>query len=369
MRISTNEHETVTPGIGKRIEIPSSAAPRVSVIIPAAAGTTLLLACLRALALHAPVHIPFETIVVLNNASQSHASELADQFIGVTLISTPVNLGLAGSGNYARAIARGELFILLHDDAEVEAGWMEALVVAADRYADAGAIGGKVLNPDGTLQNAGIILWNDASTSSPWIGSAPPPTAFEHCRAVDYCGTSSLLVRRSTWDAVGGLDEQFFPAYYVDVDLAMGVRALGQCVLYEPASRIRHHRGASTGVRFRHFIIGKNSERFRAKWLNALAAQEPPAPNSFDAINRAMNRCEISRRNGPLIKPEVPTQVLTDEDAKGREMRHLLMERSLWRDFSGALEGAIDGSRPAPTTGKVSRFLDRHILWRFRAWS
>lgn len=369
MPIHINEYETVTPGIGKRIEIPSSATPRVSVIIPAAAGTTHLLACLRALALHAPVHIPFETIVVLNNASQSHASEFAEQLLGVTVISTPVNLGLAGSGNYARAIARGELFILLHDDAEVEAGWMEALVVAADRYADAGAIGGKVLNPDGTLQNAGMILWNDASTSSPWIGSAPPPTAFDQCRAVDYCGTSSLLVRRSTWDAVGGLDEQFFPAYYVDVDLAMGVRALGQCVMYEPASRIRHHRGASTGLRFRNFISARNRDRFRTKWSSALAAQEPPDPSSLDAINRAMNRCEKVRRNGPFIKPEAPTQIRAGEDAIAREMRHLLMERSLWRDFSDALEGALDGNRSARTTGKVSRFLGRHILWRFRAWS
>ena len=369
MPIRTNEHETVTAGIGERIEIPSSATPRVSVIIPAAAGTTLLLACLRALALHAPVHIPFETIVVLNNASQSHASEFADQFIGVILISTPVNLGLAGSANYARAIARGELFILLHDDAEVESGWMEALVVAADRYADAGAIGGKVLNLDGTLQNAGMILWNDASTSSPWIASAPPPTAFDQCRPVDYCGTSSLLVRRSTWDAVGGLDEQFFPAYYVDVDLAMGVRALGQCVLYEPASRIRHHRGASTGVRFRHFISAKNSERFRAKWSSALAAQEPPGPTSSDAINRAMTRCENVRRNGPFIQPEAPTQIRVGEDAIAREMRHLLMERSLWRDFSNTLEGALDETRSTPATGKVSHFLGRHILWRFRGWS
>lgn len=343
--VLTEEHEMVTPGFGKRIEIPSSPAPRVSVIVPAAAETTFLLACLRSLARHAPVHIPFETIVVFNNASQRQASELADQCVGVTLIGTPVNLGLAGSGNRGRAIARGELFILLHDDAEVEAGWMEALVAAADRYADAGAIGGKVLNPDGTLQLAGAILWNNATTSSPWIGAPPPPAAFDQCRAVDYCGTSSLLVRRSTWDAMGGLDEQFFPAYYVDVDLAMGVRALGQCVLYEPASRIRHHRGASTGVRFRQFVAAKNGERFRAKWSSALAAQEPAAPNSSDAIDRAMDRCEKTRRNGPFIKPETPTQVHAGEDAIAREMRHLLMERSLWRDFADALERAIDAPK------------------------
>jgi len=353
MATRTDEHEITTPGLGKRIEIPSAATPRVSVIIPAAAGRTLLLACLRSLALYAPVHIPFETIVVLNNASQRRAGELADQFAGVTLISTPVNLGLAGSGNRGRAVARGELLVLLHDDAEVEAGWMEALVAAADRNADAGAIGGKVLNPDGTLQLAGAILWNDATTSSPWTGAAPPPTAFDRSRAVDYCGTSSLLVRASTWDAIGGLDEQFFPAYYVDVDLAMGVRALGQCVVYEPASRTRHHRGASTGVRFRHFVAAKNGECFRAKWSSALAAQEPRTPTSADAVDRAMSRCEKARRDGPFIQPETPTQTHAGEDAVAREMRHLLMERSLWRDFADAMERAIDAPRRATYTYKM----------------
>jgi hypothetical protein len=74
---------------------------------------------------HAPVHIPFNRRV-LNNASQSHASEFADQFIGVTLISTPVNLDWPDPETMPRHRPRG-LFILLHDDAEVKAGWMEAL--------------------------------------------------------------------------------------------------------------------------------------------------------------------------------------------------------------------------------------------------
>jgi len=350
MAIQTETQDVVTTSAVQPITVPTSATPRVSIIIPSAAGTTLLLACLRSLERNTPTTIPFETIVVLNNTTEIQAAELARQFVGVTWRSTEVNLGLAGSGNLARSLARGELLLILHDDAEVEAGWMEALVLAADLNADAGAIGSKVLNPDGTLQSAGMILWNTALTSPPWAGPAPAPTAFEQRRAVDYCGTSSLLIRRSTWDAVGGLDEQFFPAYYVDVDLAMAVRALGQYVLYEPASRIRHHRGASTGKRFREFVAAKNSRQFRAKWSSALAAQDPPAPNSVAAIERAMVRCETVRRSGPFIKPETPTQTHAGEEARAREMRHLLMERVLGREFANALESAIDAPRRAAYT-------------------
>src|SRR5262249_11859966 len=156
------------------------------------------------------------------------------------------NLGLAGAGNRGRALAKGELLVLLHDDAEVEPGWLEALVEAADRHPEAGAIGGKVLFPDGRLQSAGMILWRDATTSPPWTkGTTPDPAAFDRPRAVDYCGTCSLLVRAAVWDAAGGLDERLFPVYFVDVDLAMAIRRMGRVVLYEPRSVIRHHQGAS----------------------------------------------------------------------------------------------------------------------------
>ena len=79
-----------------------------------------------------------------------------------------------------------------------------------------------------------MILWRDATTSPPWIGDAPDPDSFNQPRAVDYCGSSSLLVRAVAWDAVGGLDERIYPAYYVDVDLSMALRSRGWSVLYQP---------------------------------------------------------------------------------------------------------------------------------------
>ena len=125
----------------------------------------------------------------------------------------------------------------LHDDAEIEPGWLEALVETADAHPEAGAIGGKAILPDGRLQHAGFILWRDSSSSPPWVGRAPAPTAFDRVRPVDFCGSSSLLVRATAWDTVGGLDERFYPAYYVDTDLCMALRQHRFIVLYQPASR------------------------------------------------------------------------------------------------------------------------------------
>src|SRR5215471_7188697 len=173
-----------------KIDIAFSDAPRVSVIIVATSSFDLLRACLASVARFGPSTIPFETILVLNEAGPDVEAALRATVTGAKITSSVVNLGLAGAANRGRSLANGEFLLILHDDAEVEPGWMEALVETADAHPEAGAIGGKALWPDGQLQWAGGILWRTAITSKPWVGEeAPAPTAFDRLRAVDFCGT------------------------------------------------------------------------------------------------------------------------------------------------------------------------------------
>lgn len=290
------------------IELPVAEAPRASVLIPATASHALLVACLSSMARHLPA-VPFETIVVLNDAMADDVDALADAVRGVNVLWSPVNLGLAGAANRARRAARGELLVLLHDDAEVEAGWLDALVAAADRHPRAGAIGSKVLNFDGSLQFAGAVLHDDASTTPVW-GDGPPPPADEYdvVREVDYCGTSSLLVRASMWDCIGGLDERYYPVYYADVDLATAIRAHGGTVLVEPASRIRHHRGASTTATLKAFVAERNRGRYVDKWRAAECPAPVVAPS--DAAQERMARTEaraLTEDHSRWIEAELAT--------------------------------------------------------------
>lgn len=338
----------------------------MSVIIPAAGTPALLRACLRSLARCVPPAIPFETIVVLDGAGEGAGPlDAGVEASGLRVVRPAVTLGLAGACNAARRLARGEYLVLLHDDAEVEPGWLEVLVETADLHPEAGAVGGKVLHPDGSLQNAGMVLWRDGTTSPPWAGEpAPPPGAFDRPRAVDYCGTSSLLVRAASWDAVDGCDERFFPAYYVDVDLCMALRRRRQIVLYEPRSRIRHHRGASGDRRFREFITRRNRELFVAKWQQDLQDYEPPAPASPAAVERALARAEeraaqlIARPGGvgaapsqagpppsrwsgagrrPAAEPDPAPAVLA-----ARDRRFLDLGLALHRAYAAHLAAALD---------------------------
>jgi GT2 family glycosyltransferase len=223
----------------------------------------MLTACLESLAQNAGSEVPFEVIIVLNGSPEAVERFVLEDVTGATVVASTVNRGVAGGYNLGRRSAGGEFVVLLHDDVEVSPGWLEALVEAADETPEAGAVGSRALNPDGTLQSAGAIVRPDGTTEL--LKDDSPGR-----RPVDYCGSNSLLVRASTWDAVGGLDERFFPAYYVDVDLGMRIREFGQFVLCEPRSQLTHHRwGATTDLGFRVFAAQRNRERFVEKWQSS----------------------------------------------------------------------------------------------------
>lgn len=327
------------------IRLLRSSAPRVSVIIPASAGASMLDACLTSLQHHGPTDVAYETIVVLNDAEPSDTADLLARTCGVDVISSPVNLGLAGAGNRGRAVASGELLLLLHDDAEVRPGWMEALVAAADAHPQAGAIGSKVLHMDGRLQSAGMVLWADATTTPPWIGDAPSPDAFDVGRPVDYCGTSSLLVRAAAWDLIGGLDERFYPVYFVDVDLAMSLRANGYVVRFEPTSLITHHQGGGRSHWFRTFAAQRNQALFREKWRTQLADHEArDTAGDLDAqLARALQHTErTAELTQRIARPAGPThavQHVIDDDA--HDAQHGRRAAELQRMFSAHLLDAL----------------------------
>jgi len=120
------------------------------------------------------------------------------------------------------------------------------------------------------------VIWRDADLSAMGLHAPVHDDLFLERRAVDFASSSALLVRGEVWDAVGGLDERFNPAYYIDVDLGMAIRSLGRLVLYEPGARTLHQGGASGSARAREELMERNRDLFRGKWATKLAAHEEP---------------------------------------------------------------------------------------------
>jgi O-antigen biosynthesis protein len=302
--------------------------PRASVVIVTTVNAAGLARTLRSLAALPPDDPSFETIVVLNGA-EDDVREVAAGASGVTVVESVVNRGFAGGSNLGRAAASGEFIVMLHDDAEAQEGWLSALVRCADEHPEAGAIGSRVLNPDGTLQFAGAVLWRDATTR----GLSGADGDFLERRAVDYAGSSSLLVRAATWDAIGGMDDELYPAYYVDADLAMAIRARGEVILYEPAARAVHQKSASSSPRMTRFYTVRNRERFRAKWPELLAAQEEAeGPEALArAFARSAAEAERMRVAGPPPRWEAPPAPRPADDRRflrlDREIKDALIEQ------------------------------------------
>lgn len=322
-----------------RIRLPDAAQPEVSLLLPTTNQAEALEDCLRSLAEHLPPQVPCEVIVVLNAATREVQSVVERQFTGLQVLTSVANLGVAGGYNLARTAARGRFLLLLHDDVVIGPGWLEPLLATAAVHPAAGAVGSRVMNPDGTPQRAGSLLWRNGMTTPCDAADLPGPWP------VDYTGTCATLVRTALWDALGGMDEQLYPAYYVDVDLCTGLRQLGFITLCEPTSTLRHRAGASSSPAFRAFICARNREYFVTKWAGTLPDYEPWSPDDPEAPHRALARtlshaaAMAGREPPPLPAPPPPP------DPSTRESRHFQLMLDLEKEWSHHLGTTLTGTQ------------------------
>jgi GT2 family glycosyltransferase/glycosyltransferase involved in cell wall biosynthesis len=288
----------------------SDPAPRVSIIIPTYGKLDITLACLRSISLARP-RASFEIIVIDDASGDSTMDRLAD-VPGLLFVKNEQNLGFVGSCNAAAKLARGALLHFLNNDTEVEAGWLDALVeLAAARPRS--IIGSKLCYPDGRLQEAGGIVWSDGTAQNYGRYEDPDASRFNFVREVDYCSGASLLLSRSFFDELGGFDPHYAPAYYEDTDLCFRARRSGGTVLYQPASIVIHHEGATGGTDLnsgtKRFQV-ENEAKFRDRWRQVLAHEHQTSGTPADIA------CDRDRRPVVLV---VDHQIIRpDQDAGSR---------------------------------------------------
>ena len=264
--------------------------PRVSIVIPTL-GNALIVPCLASIRRHVPADLAYEVVVLANGLSGDRAAAIdAVGWPALRVLHTAVNVGFGAACNRAAAAARGEYLVFLNDDTEVLPGWLEALVTTADRHPRAAAVGSLILFPDGSIQEAGSVVWRDASTSGVGRGVAADGFA-GFLRRVDYCSACSLLVRRQPFEAVGGFDGRYYPAYYEDVDLCFAFARDGFDVLFEPRSRLVHHESVSSSTPRKTHLVLRHREVFRQKWAGVLDRLDPvPVAADDTVLSRAVER-------------------------------------------------------------------------------
>jgi GT2 family glycosyltransferase len=257
---------------GAQLDFTPREPPRVSVVLVLWNRAELTLVCLRALAATAAAGVALE-LVIADNASTDATAALLDRVAGARVLRHAENLGFLRAVNAAAREARGELLLLLNNDAELGPG---ALAAALDRAAapDVGAVGGRLVLPDGTLQEAGSIVFSDGGCEGYGRGDSPDAPEYGFARDVDYVSGAFLLTPRARFAELGGFDERYAPAYYEDADYCARLWQRGFRVVYEPRAIVSHYEFAS--ARSRDDAVRMQAERrgrFVAQHAAWLAAQ------------------------------------------------------------------------------------------------
>lgn len=210
---------------------------KVSVIVPVWNGYPYLAPCLNALLSQ---NYPDLEVIAVDDASEDESTTLiAGRYPTVRLISMARNRGFAAACNVGLQAAHGSLLVLLNQDAEVQPGWLDALVACHQEQGMIGVAGSKAFYPDGRLQHAGGYV--DCRGETGHVGNGEADVGqYDELRDPDFVTGASFAISRTALDRTGLLDEGFGAGYYEDVDWCYRVRAAGFRAVYEPRSALVH---------------------------------------------------------------------------------------------------------------------------------
>jgi O-antigen biosynthesis protein len=158
-------------------------------------------------------------------------------------------------------------------------GSLSSALETLESAADIGAVGGKLILPDGTLQEAGSIIWRDGSCQGYGRDGDPTAAEFNFVRDVDFCSGAFLLTPAELFRKLGGFDERFAPAYYEDADYCVRLWQRGFRTVYEPRAAAMHFEFASSPSQAAALALqSERRELFARTHAAWLSRQEPPAP-------------------------------------------------------------------------------------------
>lgn len=279
--------------------------PRVSIVIPTKDQADYLQSCVESIRAKTN-YSDYEILVVDNGSTQPEACAYLERLKaeGVRVLPYPKPFNFSAMCNLAAREASGEYLLLLNNDTVVlQEHWLERMVAYGQRP-DVGIVGVKLMFPQPpTVQHAGILLGLGGIADFPYMGLLGLTDGGYMNRALvdqDLSAVTAacLLIRKSVWDEVRGLDEQAFRVSYNDVDLCLKVRERGYKIVWTPFVVLVHHGSVSqqqeaaepAKARKAQQRFGKEQEAMLRKWLPQLARD--PAYNRHLSLTHRDYRVE-----------------------------------------------------------------------------
>lgn len=317
---------------------PGHAPLQVSIIIPVFNKVEYTRRCLEAVRRTASPHA-YEVIFIDNASTDKTPSFLGALSGNERVITNKSNQGFVRACNQGAAQAKGKYLLFLNNDTQTRSGWLTAMISLAESDKHIGAVGAKLVYPNGVLQEAGGIIFSDGSGWNFGRGDDPAKPVYNQRCEVDYCSGACLLVKRELFRSLGGFDSRYMPAYYEDVDLCFSIRQRGYKVVYCPEAEVVHYEGITAGKETNTGIKRcqvENQRKFYTKWRQTLLLQEPNPSVSGQTVTTA-NRERLSElissqigRRASRFRANInvlvidPTYPLYDQQAGSLRLFHLL---------------------------------------------
>lgn len=228
-------------------------APKVSLIIPTRDRLDLLQRCIESI-FEKTSYKNYEIVVVDNQSSEPRAIDYLQEISAlpnVRVLKYDAPFNYSAINNYAVSCCDSMVIGLINNDVEViSADWLDELVAHAMRDG-VGAVGAMLYYPDDTIQHAGVVLGVLGVANHFYLGQ-PRGYPGHGARAlvaqnVSAVTAACLLVRRTRFIEVGGLDEKQLPVAFNDVDLCLKLLEAGYRNVWTPFAELYHHESASRG--------------------------------------------------------------------------------------------------------------------------
>ncbi|WP_342656774.1 glycosyltransferase [Pantoea sp. RSPAM1] len=305
--------------------------PLVSIIIPTKDQLPILITCVTSL-LEKTAYKNYELLIVDNNSETAEAKQWLSGLETIDperikVLRFPYPFNYSAMNNLASREARGEYMVLLNNDtAIIEGAWLDELLNHAQRP-EVGIVGAKLLFPNNTIQHAGVLLGLRGPAEHPFIGEPADAKGYMRRLMVDQNYTAvtaaCLMIRKSVYESVGGLDEDNFKVSYNDVDLCLKVREQGYLTVWTPHAIVMHEGSVSQKKvdkstqekKIKRFTDEQDS--FYKKWLPLIA--NDPSYNANLSLNGSGFELEqaLDMTWKPLSWKPVPTIIAMMADFTG----------------------------------------------------
>lgn len=256
------------------INFNSSSNPRVAIIIPFFNQIDYTINCLNYLNNNLTNKISFEIILIDDNSPDDCDLSFIS---GIKIIKNESNQGFLKNINIGVKAANAEYIYILNNDTEVRKGFLDELFYVFDSFPNVGAVGSKLINADGTLQEAGSVFMKDCTIHQIVQRKEVYFPQVNYINKVDYCSGCSLLYKK--YDDFGNInlfDEQFAPAYFEETDFCFQLKYLqNKNVYYTSFSEVLHYNGVSYNapknndeykIKQKEELFKINLQKFKNKW-------------------------------------------------------------------------------------------------------